>query len=80
MDPPHPTAGAATRLYFAFKPAENLERYLGAWAHMLAASDDVIDLIHEHPYNAENGQIEFDLTFPRRAPIVYGCSSSGRAW
>ena len=65
MDPPHPTAGAATRLYFAFKPAENLERYLGAWAHMLAASDDLIDLLHEHPFNADNGKIEFDLTFPR---------------
>ena len=34
---------------------------------MLAASDDLIDLLHEHPFNADNGQIEFDLTFPRAA-------------
>jgi hypothetical protein len=32
---------------------------------MLAASDDLIDLLHEHPFNAENGQVEFDMTFPR---------------
>jgi hypothetical protein len=65
MDPPRPTAGAAARLYFQLKPADGLERYLGAWAHMLAASDDLIDLLHEHPFNAANGKIEFDLTFPR---------------
>lgn len=65
LDPPHPVAGAAAQLYFRFKPSDGLERYLGAWAHMLAASDDLIDLLHEHPYTADNGQIEFDLTFPR---------------
>jgi hypothetical protein len=32
---------------------------------MLAASDDLIDLLHEHPFAAGNGKIEFDLTFPR---------------
>jgi heavy metal-binding protein len=65
MDPPRATAGTATRLYFRLKPGGGLERYLGAWAHMLAASDDLIDLLHEHPFNADNGQIEFDLSFPR---------------
>jgi hypothetical protein len=65
MDPPQPVAGGATRLYFRFNPSGGLEKYLGAWAHMLAASDDLIDLLHEHPFNADNGQIEFDLTFPR---------------
>ncbi|GEM_PF-386297 len=60
-----PVAGAAAQLFFKFKPANGLQRYLGAWAHMLAASDDLIDLLHEHPYSADNGQIEFDLTFPR---------------
>jgi Heavy metal binding domain len=58
-------AGAATRLSFRFTPSDGLERYLGAWAHMLAASDDLIDLLHEHPLSAGNGRIEFDLTFPR---------------
>ncbi len=65
MDPPRPIAGAATRLVFQLKPGDSLERYLGAWAHMLAASEDLIDLLHEHPFNADNGRIEFDLTFPR---------------
>ncbi len=69
MDPPHPTAGSNVSFYCKLKPADGLEKYLGAWAHMLAASDDLIDLIHEHPFNAENGQIEFDLTFPR--PRIY---------
>jgi hypothetical protein len=64
-DPVHPIAGAAVKFYCKLTPADGLEKYLGAWAHMLAASDDLIDLIHEHPYNAENGQIEFDMTFPR---------------
>ena len=65
MDPAHPAAGQAVRFYLQIQPADGLEKYLGAWAHMLAASDDVVDLIHEHPFNAENGRIEFDLTFPR---------------
>jgi Heavy metal binding domain len=65
LDPPHPTAGTATHLTFALKPDDGLEKFLGTWAHMLAASDDVIDLLHEHPYDAQNGKIEFDMTFPR---------------
>jgi hypothetical protein len=33
---------------------------------MLAASDDLIDLIHTHPFIADGGpQIEFSLDFPR---------------
>jgi hypothetical protein len=62
---PQPVAGQSVRLVYRFQPADGLERYLGAWAHMLAASDDLIDLLHEHPLSADNGQIEFDLTFPR---------------
>ena len=65
MDPPRPVAGAIARLYCHLKPVDGLEKYLGAWGHMLAASDDLIDLLHEHPFNADNGHIEFDLTFPR---------------
>lgn len=65
LDPPQAVAGAPIRLDFRFKPAGGLERYLGAWAHMLAASDDLIDLLHEHPISADSGQIEFNLTFPR---------------
>ena len=64
-DPPHPVAGDLVRLYCQLNPADGLEKYLGAWAHMLAASDDLIDLLHEHPFNAAEGKIEFDMTFPR---------------
>ena len=47
-----------------------LERYLGAWAHMLVASNDLIDMMHEHPLLADGGpQMEFEVVFPR--PGVY---------
>jgi len=65
-DPVQPVADMETKLYFNLKPADGLEKYLGAWAHMLAASDDLVDLIHTHPFIADGGpQIEFKLTFPR---------------
>ncbi len=66
MEPPVPLAGLKTMLFFRLKPAEGLETYLGAWAHMLAASDDLIDLIHTHPFLADGGpQIQFNVIFPR---------------
>jgi hypothetical protein len=53
-------------LFFRVTPAEGLEPYLGVWGHMLAASDDLIDMLHEHPAFAEAGpQIQFNLIFPR---------------
>src|SRR5260370_947462 len=65
-DPPQPIAGIKTLMFFRVKPAEGLEQYIGAWAHMLAASDDLIDLIHTHPFLADGGpQIQFNLIFPR---------------
>jgi hypothetical protein len=65
-DPPQPISGQKTQLYFRLKPAEGLEKYLGAWAHMLAGSDDLIDLIHTHPIIADGGpQVQFSLVFPR---------------
>jgi hypothetical protein len=66
MDPPQPIAGMKTLLFFRVKPAEGLEQYIGAWGHMLAASDDLIDMIHTHPFLADGGpQIQFNLIFPR---------------
>jgi hypothetical protein len=66
----HPEAGSSSQLIFRVKPADGLQKYLGAWAHMLIASDDTIDLLHEHPTTADGGQdLSFDLTFPR--PRVY---------
>ena len=66
MDPPQPIAGMKTLMFFRVNPGEGLEKYIGAWAHMLAASDDLIDLIHTHPFIADGGpQLQFNLIFPR---------------
>ena len=66
LDPPEPISGMKTMLFFKMNPAEGLEKYLGAWGHMLAASDDLIDLIHTHPFLADGGpQAQFNVIFPR---------------
>ena len=65
-DPPQPVAAQKTLIYFRLMPGDGLEKYIGAWAHMLAASDDLIDLIHTHPFIADGGpQLEFTMEFPR---------------
>lgn len=65
-DPPDPIAGIKTMMFFKLNPADGLEKYLGAWGHMLAASDDLIDLIHTHPFIADGGpNMQFNLYFPR---------------
>ena len=51
---------------FRVKPGDGLEKYLGAWGHMLAASTDLIDMMHEHPFIADGGpEIQFNVIFPR---------------
>jgi len=68
-DPPQPIAHTKTMMFFRVKPAEGLEKYLGAWGHLLAASDDLIDLIHTHPFLADGGpEIQFNMIFPRARP------------
>ena len=58
-----------TQLRFTLDPANGLERYLGAWAHMLAASDDLIDMLHLHPFFGDGGPVvEFNVIFPRPRP------------
>ena len=65
-DPPQPIAGMKTLLFFHVKPADGIEKYIGAWGHMLVASDDLIDLIHDHPFIADGGpQMQFNIIFPR---------------
>lgn len=65
-DPPQPISGQKTQMLFQVKPGDGLEKYLGAWGHMLAASDDLIDMLHEHPFIADGGpQIQFNVIFPR---------------
>jgi heavy metal-binding protein len=70
MEPPQPIAGMKTLMFFRLDPAAGLERYLGAWGHMLAASEDLIDMIHNHPFLADGGpQVQFNMIFPR--PVAY---------
>ena len=65
-DPPTPIVGLKTLLFFKLNPAEGIEKYIGAWAHMLCASDDLVDLIHDHPFIADGGpQMQFNIIFPR---------------
>jgi hypothetical protein len=66
MRPEQPIAGMKTLLFFHLEPADGLEQYLGSWSHMLAASDDLIDMIHDHPFIADGGpQMQFNMIFPR---------------
>ena len=59
-------AGTNTQLHFKLTPGDGLEKYLGAWGHMLIASDDLIDLIHLHPFIADGGaEIQFNAVLPR---------------
>lgn len=64
--PSQPIAGMDTQMHFNLSPADGIEKYLGAWAHMLAGSDDLVDMMHSHPFIADGGpQLEFKVVFPR---------------
>jgi hypothetical protein len=67
LDPDQPIAGLESKLFFTLEPAAELELYLGAWGHMLAASEDLIDLMHLHPFlaDASKGAMQFNAIFPR---------------
>ena len=65
-EPKQPLAGLETKLEYTLEPCAGLQLYLGAWAHMLAASEDLIDLIHVHPFLADGGaKMQFNIIFPR---------------
>jgi hypothetical protein len=65
-EPPKPLAGFKTLLFFDLSPADGLEQYLGAWGHMMAASEDLVDMIHTHPFIADGGsRVQFNMIFPR---------------
>jgi hypothetical protein len=49
-DPAEPIAGTKTMMFFDLDPADGLQPYIGAWGHMLAVSEDLIDQIHTHPF------------------------------
>ncbi|MGO4885300.1 MAG: heavy metal-binding domain-containing protein [Bryobacteraceae bacterium] len=68
LDPPQPIAGKKTMLFIHLTPADGLEPYIGAWAHLLAVSDDLVDTIHDHPFIANGGpDMQFNIFFPREA-------------
>ena len=67
--PEQATAGNRTRMTFHVDPLDGFEKYLGAWGHMLAASDDLIDMIHLHPLREDGADVQFDVVFPR--PRMY---------
>jgi hypothetical protein len=68
LDPVMPIAGKKTMLFLDLKPADGLEPYLGAWAHLLAVSHDLVDTIHTHPFLADGGpRMQFNLFLPRVA-------------
>jgi|SoiMethySBSTD1v2_1073268.scaffolds.fasta_scaffold376245_2 hypothetical protein len=64
--PDQPVATARTQLRFSIDAEHGLQRYLGAWGHMLGVSQDLIDMMHEHPFLADGGpNMEFEVVFPR---------------
>jgi hypothetical protein len=65
LEPEQLMAGLQSRLFYSLNPSEGLERYLGAWGHMLVVSEDLIDLMHLHPFLAGNSTIQYNVIFPR---------------
>jgi hypothetical protein len=66
VDPPQPIAGRKTMLFLHLDPGVGIEKYIGAWAHLLAVSNDLVDTIHDHPFLADGGpDMQFNLFFPR---------------
>jgi len=66
-EPAPPIAAQRTRLVFRLDPLDGFEPFLGAWGHLLIASQDRQDLIHTHPFLAypERGHLQFNVIFPR---------------
>lgn len=65
-EPAVPVAGMRTQLHFHLQPGNDLVPWLGAWGHILVASEDMVDLIHTHPFIAEgDDQMQFNVIFPR---------------
>jgi hypothetical protein len=66
-EPLNVLAAQRTRLLFDLSPLDRFEQFLGAWGHLLIASEDRQDLIHTHPFlaNPERGHLQFNVIFPR---------------
>jgi hypothetical protein len=68
-EPAQPVTGQRTMLFFDVNPAAGLEPWLGAWGHLLMASEDLLDMVHVHPkweYQPEVAPtVQFNVIFPR---------------
>ena len=66
--------GKTTRVVFSMQPADGLEPYLGARAHLIAIYQDAITFVHAHADESQpfDGKFEFLARFPQ--------SGSYRAW
>lgn len=69
LEPENLLAGLQSRLFYDLHPGEGIERYLGAWGHMLIVSEDLVDLMHLHPFLASSSTIQYNVIFPR--PVRY---------
>lgn len=71
LTPEHIVAGQKALMVLRITPDEGIEPYLGAWGHMLAASSDLIDMMHNHSFEAIDAkgkafkELPFNVTFPR---------------
>jgi hypothetical protein len=65
LEPEPVLAGQLSRIYYTLQPSQGLEKYLGAWGHMLVVSEDTIDLLHLHPFLASGATIQYNVLFPR---------------
>jgi hypothetical protein len=74
LTPGEPVAGEKTLLQYSLTPRASFEPFLGAMGHMLIASEDLIDLIHTHPFLVDGGLakppedvklVQFNVLFPR---------------
>ena len=79
-EPARPVAGKKTMLFFRLKPGEGLEPYLGAWGHMLAASQDLVDAIHTHPAFGETPPLDADGTKLVQFNMIFPRESIYRVW
>ena len=70
ITPAQPIAGSPAQMRFTLSPGDGIEKYLGAWGHMLVVSDDLIDMMHTHPFIADGRpEMQFNVVFPR--PRMY---------
>jgi len=68
--PSRPKAHAKTQISLRVTPNDGIEPYLGVMAHVLAASEDLVDMMHSHPlqvtdHGSSNKELLFEMTFPR---------------